>query len=272
MAFLLSLVFIRYGLLSNPASRRLWAESFCLKIECYLLFGLAYICLSQRPLKQLLMQYRIRVLRFRRFLLYIKLFFLEVFYFCADNCRLPPCFRTNLFWVSHRSVAYKMKISPSTSNTCDGCVIPQKSIQSYFNYFFWHFFQFPVYTRFTIASIDYSGNRGMKKIDAIIKPFKLEEVKEALAAVGIQGLTISEVKGFGRQKGHTEIYRGSEYTVDFLPKIKIEVVLPDALVQQAAEAIVRAARTGKIGDGKVFVSNIESAIRIRTEESGEQAI
>jgi nitrogen regulatory protein PII len=112
----------------------------------------------------------------------------------------------------------------------------------------------------------------MKKIDAIIKPFKLEEVKEALAAVGVQGLTVSEVKGFGRQKGHTEIYRGSEYTVDFLPKIKIEVVLPDALIQQAVEAIVRAARTGKIGDGKVFVSNIESAIRIRTEESGDEAI
>jgi nitrogen regulatory protein P-II 1 len=112
----------------------------------------------------------------------------------------------------------------------------------------------------------------MKKVDAIIKPFKLEEVKEALAAVGAQGLTVSEVKGFGRQKGHTEIYRGSEYTVDFLPKIKIEIVLPDALVQQAVEAIVRAARTGKIGDGKVFVSNIETAIRIRTEESGDDAI
>jgi len=112
----------------------------------------------------------------------------------------------------------------------------------------------------------------MKKIDAIIKPFKLEEVKEALAAVGVQGLTVSEVKGFGRQKGHTEIYRGSEYTVDFLPKIKIEVVLPDSLIQQAVEAIVRAARTGKIGDGKVFVSNVESAIRIRTEESGDEAI
>ncbi len=112
----------------------------------------------------------------------------------------------------------------------------------------------------------------MKKIDAIIKPFKLEEVKEALAGVGAQGLTVSEVKGFGRQKGHTEIYRGSEYTVDFLTKIKIEVVLPDALIQQAVEAIVRAARTGKIGDGKVFVSNIETAIRIRTEESGDEAI
>jgi nitrogen regulatory protein P-II 1 len=114
--------------------------------------------------------------------------------------------------------------------------------------------------------------QSMKKIEAIIKPFKLEEVKEALAGVGAQGLTVSEVKGFGRQKGHTEIYRGSEYTVDFLPKIKIEVVLPDALIQQAVEAIVRAARTGKIGDGKVFVSNIETAIRIRTEESGDEAI
>jgi nitrogen regulatory protein P-II 1 len=112
----------------------------------------------------------------------------------------------------------------------------------------------------------------MKKIDAVIKPFKLEEVKEALAAVGVQGLTVSEVKGFGRQKGHTEIYRGSEYTVDFLPKIKIEVVLSDSLVDQAVQAIVNAARTGKIGDGKVFVSSIESAVRIRTEESGDAAI
>jgi nitrogen regulatory protein PII len=112
----------------------------------------------------------------------------------------------------------------------------------------------------------------MKKIDAIIKPFKLEEVKEALAAVGVQGLTVSEVKGFGRQKGHTEIYRGSEYTVDFLPKIKIEVVLSDSLVEQAVQAIVNAARTGKIGDGKVFVSSVESAIRIRTEESGDAAV
>jgi nitrogen regulatory protein P-II 1 len=114
--------------------------------------------------------------------------------------------------------------------------------------------------------------RLMKKIDAIIKPFKLDEVKEALSGVGVQGLTVSEVKGFGRQKGHTEIYRGSEYTVDFLPKIKVEVVLADALVAQAVEAIVRAARTGKIGDGKVFVTNIESAVRIRTEESGDQAL
>jgi nitrogen regulatory protein P-II 1 len=112
----------------------------------------------------------------------------------------------------------------------------------------------------------------MKRIDAIIKPFKLEEVKEALSGVGVQGLTVSEVKGFGRQKGHTEIYRGSEYTVDFLPKVKIEVVVADSLARQAVEAIVRAARTGKIGDGKVFVSNVESAIRIRTEESGEDAV
>jgi nitrogen regulatory protein P-II 1 len=112
----------------------------------------------------------------------------------------------------------------------------------------------------------------MKKIDAIIKPFKLDEVKEALGALGIQGMTISEVKGFGRQKGHTEIYRGSEYTVDFLPKIKIEVVLGDSMVQQAIQAITRAAHTGKIGDGKVFVSNIETVIRIRTEESGAEAV
>ena len=112
----------------------------------------------------------------------------------------------------------------------------------------------------------------MKKIEAIIKPFKLDEVKEALAELGIQGMTVVEVKGFGRQKGHTEIYRGSEYTVDFLPKIKIEVVLTDSQVDQAIEAIVNAARTGKIGDGKVFVSNIENAVRIRTEESGDSAI
>ena len=112
----------------------------------------------------------------------------------------------------------------------------------------------------------------MKKIEAIIKPFKLEEVKEALAGLGIEGMTVSEVKGFGRQKGHTEIYRGSEYTVDFLPKIKIEVVLPDALVASAVEAIAKAAKTGKIGDGKVFVSPIENVVRIRTGETGEQAV
>ncbi|MCL4786743.1 MAG: P-II family nitrogen regulator [Verrucomicrobia bacterium] len=112
----------------------------------------------------------------------------------------------------------------------------------------------------------------MKKIEAIIKPFKLEDVKEALSSLGVEGMTVSEVKGFGRQKGHTEIYRGSEYTVDFLPKIKIEVVLPDAGANAAVEAIVKAAKTGKIGDGKVFVSPIENAIRIRTEEIGEQAV
>jgi len=112
----------------------------------------------------------------------------------------------------------------------------------------------------------------MKKIEAIIKPFKLEEVKDALAEVGIEGMTVVEVKGFGRQKGHTEIYRGSEYTVDFLPKIKLEVVLADSQVAAAVDAIVKAAKTGKIGDGKVFVSPIENAIRIRTEEVGEQAV
>jgi nitrogen regulatory protein PII len=112
----------------------------------------------------------------------------------------------------------------------------------------------------------------MKKIEAIIKPFKLEDVKEALAGLGVEGMTVSEVKGFGRQKGHTEIYRGSEYTVDFLPKLKLEVVLADANVQAAVDAIVKAAKTGKIGDGKVFVSSIENAVRIRTEETGDQAV
>ncbi|MFN3408019.1 MAG: P-II family nitrogen regulator [Limisphaerales bacterium] len=112
----------------------------------------------------------------------------------------------------------------------------------------------------------------MKKIEAIIKPFKLQEVKEALNELGIQGMTVTEVKGFGRQKGHTEIYRGSEYTVDFLPKVKIETVLPDNLVGPAVEAIIKAAKTGKIGDGKVFVSPVEDAIRIRTEEKGEAAV
>lgn len=112
----------------------------------------------------------------------------------------------------------------------------------------------------------------MKKIEAIIKPFKLEDVKEALAGLGVEGMTVSEVKGFGRQKGHTEIYRGSEYTVDFLPKLKLEVVLADSNVQAAVDAIVKAAKTGKIGDGKVFVSAIENAVRIRTEETGEQAV
>lgn len=112
----------------------------------------------------------------------------------------------------------------------------------------------------------------MKKIEAIIKPFKLEEVKDALGEIGIEGMTVSEVKGFGRQKGHTEIYRGSEYTVDFLPKIKLELVLADGQVENAVAAIVKSAKTGKIGDGKVFVSSVEQAVRIRTDEKGDQAI
>jgi nitrogen regulatory protein P-II 1 len=112
----------------------------------------------------------------------------------------------------------------------------------------------------------------MKKIEAIIKPFKLEEVKDALAEVGVDGMTVSEVKGFGRQKGHTEIYRGSEYTVDFLPKIKVEIVLADNRADAAVEAIIKASKTGKIGDGKIFVTQVAEAIRIRTEEKGENAV
>ena len=112
----------------------------------------------------------------------------------------------------------------------------------------------------------------MKKIEAIIKPFKLDEVKEALHEVGLQGITVLEAKGFGRQKGHTELYRGAEYVVDFLPKVKIEVVLEDSLVERAVEAIMTAARTGRIGDGKIFISTVEEAIRIRTGERGEDAI
>jgi nitrogen regulatory protein P-II 1 len=112
----------------------------------------------------------------------------------------------------------------------------------------------------------------MKKIEAIIKPFKLEEVKDALGEVGIEGMTVSEVKGFGRQKGHTEIYRGSEYTVDFLPKIKIELVVTDQLLSKAVDVISKAAKTGKIGDGKIFVSSVEQAVRIRTEEKGDAAV
>jgi nitrogen regulatory protein P-II 1 len=112
----------------------------------------------------------------------------------------------------------------------------------------------------------------MKKIEAIIKPFKLEEVKDALGEIGIEGMTVTEVKGFGRQKGHTEIYRGSEYTVDFLPKIKIELVISDDKLDEAVEAIVKTAKTGKIGDGKVFVSTIDEAVRIRTEEKGVAAV
>ena len=112
----------------------------------------------------------------------------------------------------------------------------------------------------------------MKKIEAVIKPFKLEEVREALSALGVSGLTVTEVKGFGRQKGHTELYRGAEYVVDFLPKVKVEVVVPAAMLDNAVEAIVKAAHTGKIGDGKIFVTSVEQVIRIRTGETGETAI
>ena len=112
----------------------------------------------------------------------------------------------------------------------------------------------------------------MKKIEAVVKPFKLDEVREALSEIGVTGLTVTEVKGFGRQKGPTELYRGAEYVVDFLPKVKVEVVLGDALVERAIEAIVKAARTGKIGDGKIFVTTVEQVVRIRTGESGEAAV
>lgn len=112
----------------------------------------------------------------------------------------------------------------------------------------------------------------MKKIEAIVKPFKLDEVKDAISGVGVEGMTVTEVKGFGRQKGHTEIYRGSEYTIDFLPKLKIEIVVSDDLSDEVVQAIVKAAKTGKMGDGKVFVSPVESAVRIRTEEKGEHAV
>ncbi|WP_428247292.1 P-II family nitrogen regulator [Ferrovibrio sp.] len=112
----------------------------------------------------------------------------------------------------------------------------------------------------------------MKKIEAIIKPFKLDEVKEALHEIGLQGLTVTEAKGFGRQKGHTELYRGAEYVVDFLPKVKIEVVLDDGMVEKAVEAITQAARTGRIGDGKIFISTVEEVIRIRTGEKGTEAV
>jgi nitrogen regulatory protein P-II 1 len=112
----------------------------------------------------------------------------------------------------------------------------------------------------------------MKKVEAIIKPFKLDEVREALSDIGVSGLTVTEVKGFGRQKGHTELYRGAEYVVDFLPKVKVEVIMADNLVERAIEAIVKAARTGKIGDGKIFVTGVEQTVRIRTGESGEAAV
>src|ERR1700749_2805219 len=116
------------------------------------------------------------------------------------------------------------------------------------------------------------GDSRMKKIEAVIKPFKLDEVKEALQAVGVQGITVTEAKGFGRQKGHTELYRGAEYVVDFLPKVKVEVVVPDERLESCIDAIQKAARTGRIGDGKIFVLNVEDVIRIRTGESGADAI
>ena len=116
------------------------------------------------------------------------------------------------------------------------------------------------------------SNRGNLKIEAIIKPFKLEDVKSALAAIGVQGMTVTEAKGFGRQKGHTEIYRGSEYIVDFLPKIKLELIVGDEQAQPVVDTILKSAKTGKIGDGKIFVSSVEKVIRIRTGESGDQAI
>jgi nitrogen regulatory protein P-II 1 len=117
-----------------------------------------------------------------------------------------------------------------------------------------------------------TGHGEMKKIEAVIKPFKLDEVKEALHEVGLQGITVVEAKGFGRQKGHTELYRGAEYVVDFLPKVKIEVICEDSVVERAVEAIINAARTGRIGDGKIFISSVEEVIRIRTGERGEAAV
>jgi nitrogen regulatory protein P-II 1 len=116
------------------------------------------------------------------------------------------------------------------------------------------------------------GECGMKKIEAVVKPFKLDEVREALSEMGVTGLTVTEVKGFGRQKGHTELYRGAEYVVDFLPKVKIEVIVADTLVEQVIDCVVKAARTGKIGDGKIFVTAVEQVVRIRTGETGEAAI
>ena len=122
------------------------------------------------------------------------------------------------------------------------------------------------------SRMNYDGDRAMKKIEAIIKPFKLDEVKEALHEVGIKGITVTEAKGFGRQKGHTELYRGAEYVVDFLPKVKVEVVIEETLVERAIEAIQQAAHTGRIGDGKIFVTTIDEAIRIRTGERGAEAV
>jgi nitrogen regulatory protein P-II 1 len=133
------------------------------------------------------------------------------------------------------------------------------------------------YVRERVAKVFLFAQRGgavknMKKIEAIIKPFKLDEVKEALQEIGLQGITVTEAKGFGRQKGHTELYRGAEYVVDFLPKVKLELVLGDEMVDKAIEAIIGSAKTGRIGDGKIFVSNVEEAVRIRTGETGNDAI
>src|ERR1700722_2818307 len=130
----------------------------------------------------------------------------------------------------------------------------------------------PMCNKSAVRNMKLPGRRSVKKIEAIIKPFKLDEVKEALQEVGLQGITVTEAKGFGRQKGHAELYRGAEYIVDFLPKVKIEIVISDDLVEKAIDAIRRAAQTGRIGDGKIFVSNVEEAIRIRTGESGLDAI
>ena len=127
-------------------------------------------------------------------------------------------------------------------------------------------------TETEVARLLFGDAEEMKKIEAIIKPFKLDEVKEALQEVGLQGITVTEAKGFGRQKGHTELYRGAEYVVDFLPKVKIEVVCEDSVVERAVEAIMASARTGRIGDGKIFISSVEEVIRIRTGERGEDAI
>ena len=139
----------------------------------------------------------------------------------------------------------------------------------FFQFFFT--FLFTAFHRLLVSALA-TQNNAMKKIEAIIKPFKLEDVKEALSGLGVEGMTVSEVKGFGRQKGHTEIYRGSEYTVDFLPKVKLEIVVADDTCEKAVATIVAAAKTGKIGDGKVFILPVESATRIRTEETGEKAV
>ncbi len=132
--------------------------------------------------------------------------------------------------------------------------------------------RFPRISQLANSSWTRLNSTRMKKIEAIIKPFKMEDVKEALAEIGIEGMTVTEVKGFGRQKGHTEIYRGSEYTVDFLPKIKFEIVVADEIAQKAVSTIAEAAKTGKIGDGKIFIIPVEDALRIRTDERGDKAI